>query len=135
VDEIEMLERYRTIAVVGMSVHPGKSAHGIPEQLIGRGFHVIPVNPYHDEVQGLRCYPTLADVPEPVELVNVFRPGPQTPPFVQQAVDIGAKAVWLQQGITSAESRAIAERAGLDYVEDSCIGVVASIGRVRHDAA
>jgi predicted CoA-binding protein len=84
---------------------------------------VLPVNPHVTEIWGERSYPSLADVPEPVELVNVFRPSAEAAEAVRQAVAIGAKAVWLQQGIVSAEGRRIAEEAGIDYVEDLCIAV------------
>jgi uncharacterized protein len=119
----QILAESRTIAVVGASRDPGKTAHAVPRQILRQGWHVIPVNPYADEIWGQRCYPTLADIPEPVDLVNVFRPSADTPDVARQAVAIGAKALWLQQGIASAQSRAIAEAAGLDYVEDYCVAV------------
>jgi predicted CoA-binding protein len=119
----QILTESRTIAVVGASRDPGKEAHTVPRQMLRYGWRIIPVNPYADEIFGERCYPTLADVPEPVDLVNVFRPSEDTPEVAREAVAIGARALWLQQGIASAESRAIAEAAGLDYVEDHCIAV------------
>src|SRR5262249_35840417 len=114
-------------AVVGASRDPGKEAHAVPRQILKHGWHVIPVNPYADEILGQRCYPTLADIPEPVDLVNVFRPAEDAPKVARQAVAIGAKALWLQQDIVSAEARAIAEAGGLDYVEDLCIAVVRAV--------
>jgi predicted CoA-binding protein len=119
----EILAASRTIAVVGASRDPDKTAHAIPRQMLRHGWHVIPVNPYAEEIWEQRCYRTLADIPEPVDLVNVFRPSADTPDVARQAVAIGAKALWLQQDITSAEARAIAEAGGLDYVEDHCIAV------------
>ncbi|MBO0868026.1 MAG: CoA-binding protein [Micromonosporaceae bacterium] len=119
----QILRESTTIAVVGASRNPGKEAHSVPQQILRHGWRVIPVNPHATEIWGQTCYPTLADIPEPVDLVNVFRPGPETPDVARQAVAIGAKALWLQQGITSAESRKIAEDGGLDYVEDYCIAV------------
>jgi hypothetical protein len=78
-------------------------------------------------------YATLDDVPGPIEMVDLFRPGPQTPPFARQAADRGARILWLQEGITSAESRQIAESAGMVYVEDACIAVVRAVNRItRH---
>ena len=123
----QILAESRTIAVVGASRDPGKTAHAVPHQILRHGWHVIPVNPYADEIWGQRCYRTLADIPEPVDLVNVFRPSADTPEVARQAVAIGAKALWLQQDIVSAESRAIAEAGGLDYVEDNCIAVVRAV--------
>ena len=95
----------------------------MPLQILRHGWRVIPVNPYVDEIWGQTCYHKLAEVPVPVDLVNVFRPSDDAPEVARQAVAIGAKALWLQQGIASAEARKIAEEAGLDYVEDHCIAV------------
>ena len=119
----QVLAETRTIAVVGASRHPGKAAHSIPRQMLRHGWRVIPVNPYADEIWGQPCYRALAEIPEPVDLVDVFRPAADAPEVARQAVAIGAKALWLQQDIVSAEARAIAEAAGLDYVEDRCIAV------------
>lgn len=119
----QILRDSTTIAVVGASRYPDKTAHAVPRQLLRHGWRVIPVNPYADEIWGQKCYPSLAAIPERVDLVNVFRPSADTPPVAREAVAIGASALWLQQGIASAESRAIAEAAGLDYVEDHCIAV------------
>jgi predicted CoA-binding protein len=119
----EILAGSATIAVVGASRDPNKAAHAVPRQIMRHGWNVIPVNPYATEIWSVRCYPTLADIPAPVDLVNVFRPSADTPEVARQAVAIGAKALWLQEGIFSAEARRIAEEAGLDYVEDYCIAV------------
>ena len=127
----QILAESRTIAVVGASRDPGKEAHAVPRQILKHGWRVIPVNPYADEIWGERCYRTLADIPEPVDLVNVFRPAADTPEVARQAVAIGARALWLQQDIVSTESRAIAEAGGLDYVEDQCIAVVRAVDAVE----
>ncbi|HKS98476.1 MAG TPA: CoA-binding protein [Rugosimonospora sp.] len=119
----QILRESTTIAVVGASRDPGKEAYAVPLQILRHGWQVIPVNPYADEIWGQTCYRTLADIPVPVDLVNVFRPSEDTPEVARQAVAIGAKALWLQQGIASTESRKIAEDGGLDYVEDLCIAV------------
>jgi uncharacterized protein len=123
----QILAESTTIAVVGASRDPGKVAHSVPRQIMRHGWRIIPVNPYADELWGVRCYPTLADIPEHVDLVNVFRPSADTPAIARQAVAIGADALWLQQGITSAEAREIALAGGLDYVEDHCIAVERAI--------
>jgi uncharacterized protein len=91
--------------------------------MLRHGWQVIPVNPFADEIWGQKCYRTLADIPVPVDLVNVFRPSDDTPEVAKQAAEIHAKALWLQQGIAHEESRRIAEEAGIDYVEDHCIAV------------
>jgi predicted CoA-binding protein len=130
-DANEILAQSMTIAVVGASRDPGKVAHTVPRQILRHGWRVIPVNPLATELWGVPCYPTLADIPVPVDLVNVFRPSADTPEIARQAVAIGAKALWLQQGIASAEARAVAEAAGLDYVENQCIAVVRAVGAIE----
>jgi predicted CoA-binding protein len=120
----QILEESVTIAVVGASRDPDKPAHQVPAQLLHHGWRVIPVNPYIDELWGQRSYPVLAEIPEPVDLVNIFRPSADAAEVVREAVEIGARAVWLQLGIASPEARKIAEDAGIDYVEDECIAVV-----------
>jgi predicted CoA-binding protein len=131
----QILAESTTIAVVGASRHPYKVAHSVPLHILRHGWHVIPVNPAMDEVWGVRCYPTLADVPEHVDMVNVFRPSPDCPDIARQAVAIGADALWLQQGIVSAEARDIAIAGGLDYVEDQCIAVVRAVRALSKRAA
>lgn len=126
----QILEESTTIAVVGASRHPEKAAYAVPLQLRLHGWHVIPVNPKAETIWGERCYATLAEIPEPVDLVNVFRPSEQAADVVRQAVEIGARAVWLQQGITSSEGRRIAREAGVDYVENVCIAVIRAVERV-----
>jgi uncharacterized protein len=117
-----LLERVRVVAVVGCSTNPRKAAHRIPAQLQEAGFRIIPVHPSADEILGEKVYRTLADIPEPVDLVDVFRPAPETPQIARDAVAIGAPALWLQLGIVSSEAREIAREAGIDYVEDRCTG-------------
>jgi predicted CoA-binding protein len=119
----DVLEQYRNVAVVGMSTDPEKPSHSVPLALRSAGFAVTPVHPSADEIAGERAYRSLADVPGPVEIVEVFRPAAEAPDIASQAVAAGAKALWLQLGITSDEARRIAEDAGLDYVEDRCMGV------------
>lgn len=124
VDETERLLRtYDTIAVVGASRDPGKEAHAIPAQMQRNGWRIIPVNPYADELFGEKAYPTLAGVPEPLGLVNIFRPSAEAADVVRQAIAAGATAVWLQLGIVSEEARALAEAAGIAYVENRCLAV------------
>jgi predicted CoA-binding protein len=117
----QILTTYDTITVVGASAAPAKAAHYVPAHMQQHGWRIVPVNPHEDEILGEPVYRTLADVPGPVGLVDVFRPSRVTPGFARQAVAAGATALWLQLGIASAESRAIAEAAGLLYVEDRCL--------------
>jgi uncharacterized protein len=116
-----ILTSYDTIAVVGASGAEAKAAHYVPAHMQRHGWRIVPVNPYRDEILGEKVYRTLADVPRQVGLVDVFRPSGQTPQIARQAVAAGATALWLQLGIASAQARAIAEDAGLLYVEDRCL--------------
>ncbi|WP_434742767.1 CoA-binding protein [Micromonospora sp. SH-82] len=117
----QLLADSAVIAVVGASRNPGKAAHRVPAEMQRYGWRIIPVNPTVDALLGEPAYPTLADIPHPVDLVNVFRPAADAVEVVREAVAIGAPAVWLQLGIVSAQARQIAEEAGIDYVEDRCL--------------
>lgn len=119
----EILADAAVIAVVGASRDPGKPAHTVPAQMQHYGWRIIPVNPYADEILGEKAYRSLAEIPHPVDLVDVFRPSQDAAEVVRQAVAIKAPAVWLQLGITSGEARRIAEEAGMDYVEDRCLAI------------
>lgn len=119
----QILADAAVIAVVGASREAWKPSHSVPLQMLRHGWKIIPVNPFADEVFGVKTVPTLADIGEPVDLVNVFRPAADAVDVVRQAVAIKAPAVWLQSGIVSAEARRIATEAGLDYVEDHCLAV------------
>jgi predicted CoA-binding protein len=131
----EVLERSTTIAVVGASRDPNKAGGSVPEGLQRRGFRIIPINPFADVLFGEQVYRTLAEVPEKIDLVDVFRPAADAPEIARQAVAVGAKALWLQLDIRSVEARRIAEAAGLDYVEDECTAVVSSLYRIKKDTA
>lgn len=124
-DEVveRILTTYDTITVVGASAYPAKAAHSVPALMQRHGWRIIPVNPHRGQILGERAYPTLAEVPEQVGLVDVFRPPDQTPDVARQAVAAGATALWLQLGIASDEARAIAESAGLLYVENRCLAI------------
>jgi predicted CoA-binding protein len=119
-----VLREANTIAVVGLSRDPAKAAHAVPARMQAAGFRIIPVHPSATELLGEKVYRSLDDIPEPVDVVEVFRPSREAPGIAEQAVRIGAKALWLQQDLVSAEARRIAEDAGLDYVEDRCMAVV-----------
>jgi predicted CoA-binding protein len=131
----EILQGAKTIAVVGASRDASKAGGSVPAGLQRRGFRIIPINPYADMLFGERVYRSLLDVPEKIDLVDVFRPAAGTPEIARQAAAVGARALWLQLDIRSAEARRIAEEAGMDYVEDECTGVVASLYRIRKPAA
>ena len=121
----EILRNARTIAVVGASPRPERPSHRVMRYLLARGYDVIPVRPADcDEVLGVPCVHSLAEIERPIDVVDVFRRAEFTPEVARAAVAAGAGALWLQLGIVSAESRQIAEAAGLDYVEDLCTAVV-----------
>jgi uncharacterized protein len=123
----ELLSSVKTIAMVGASSDLGRPSHGIFQKLVRVGYRVIPVNPNEHEVLGEKAYASLADVPEPVDLVNVFRRPEYTPPLADEAAAIGAKALWLQSGIANEETATRAEAKGLTVVMDACIGVMHSL--------
>lgn len=131
-DVIErMLARTRRIAIVGLSSDPHRSSHGVARALQADGYEIVPVNPGEDEVLGQRSYATLADIPGRVDLVDVFRREEHLPGIAREAAAIGAPALFVQQGLRSAEARRIAEEAGMDYVEDRCLKVEVSLRRAK----
>ena len=117
----KILRGYDTIVFVGASDATHKPAHYVPEHMRANGWRIVPVNPRSATILGEQAYPTLADVPGPVGVVDVFRPSEQTPDIARQAVAAGATALWLQLHIASAEARRIATDAGLLYVENRCM--------------
>ena len=126
----ELLTNASTVAMVGASSNPDRPSNGIMRKLQSAGYHVIPVNPNETTVLGERAYASLADVPERVDIVDVFRRAEFTPAIADQAVKIGAKALWLQSGVVNEEAAAKAKAGGLMAVMDACIGVMHSVLRV-----
>jgi uncharacterized protein len=121
----EILASAKTIALVGASPNPDRPAHGVMRYLLAEGYRVIPVRPLDcDEVLGVPCVSTLAEIEEPIDLVDVFRNVEACPGHAREAVAAGAKALWLQLGLVSPEARQIATAAGLDYVENACTAIV-----------
>ena len=117
-----LLESSRTIAMVGASSREDRPSHGVMRLLLDAGFHVIPVNPRETEVLGQRAVASLADIKEKVDIVDVFRRAEDTPPIADEAVAIGARALWLQLGIASDDAAARASKGGLTVVMDRCLG-------------
>ncbi len=127
---LEVLKKYRTIAVVGCSRDPSKDAHRIPNYMKENGYKIIPINPYADEILGKRCYPTLLDMPEnlqkTVEILDIFRPSEDVPPIVDQAITIRKTVgrpfvIWMQLGIVHERAGERARRAGMDVIMDRCL--------------
>src|SRR5580693_1636577 len=117
----EILNRYRTIGVVGLSSNPARPSYGVTEYMQSAGYRIIPVNPNEREVLGEKSYARLEDVPEEIEIVNVFRRSEDVPSVVEGAIKIGAKVVWMQLGIANAAAAERARAAGLAVVEDACV--------------
>lgn len=121
----QILRDAKTIALVGASPDPARPSHGVMRYLLHQGYRVIPVRPLDcDEVLGVPCVASLAELDEPIDLVDVFRNEAAAPGHAREAVEAGAKAFWLQLDLRSPEARAICEEAGLDYVEDECTAIV-----------
>jgi uncharacterized protein len=128
-DPFALLRDARTIAIVGASPSPDRESHGVMRYLLNQGYRCIPVRPGCDEVLGVPCVPMLLDIDVPIDLVDVFRRPEFCAGHAREAVAVGAKALWLQLGIVSAEARVIAEAAGIGYVENACTAVVHARGR------
>ena len=120
-DPETIVKEAKTVAVVGASNDPEKYSNEVATYLKEHGYHVIPVNPTEEEVLGERAYDTVDEVPEKVDVVDVFLPPEKTPEIAEDAVRAGAKVLWLQEGIKNPEARQIAEEGGLTYVEDRCM--------------
>jgi predicted CoA-binding protein len=118
-----VFERTRTIAVVGLSSDPGRPSHRVAAYLQRAGYRIVPVNPNETEVLGEPAHPSLADVPDRVDLVDVFRRPEFTPDVARSAVEIGADVLWLQLGIANEDARAIATAGGLAVIMDACLMV------------
>ena len=118
-----ILRRHRTVAVVGLSANWQRPSNFAAKYLQEHRYRVIPVNPAYQEVLGERCYPDLKSIPEPVEIVNIFRRAEDVPPIVEDAIAIGAKVVWMQLGVMNEAAAARAREAGLQVVMDRCMKV------------
>ena len=116
-----ILSSSRTIAVVGLSPNPDRPSHAVATYLQARGYRVIPVNPNYEEILGERCYASLTDIPEKVDLVDVFRRTEDVEPIARQAVQIGARTFWQQMGVANEEADRIAREAGLESVMNRCV--------------
>ena len=117
----EILRVCRTIAVVGLSAKRYRPSYGVAEYLQRAGYRIIPVNPHETEVLGERCYPDVESVPEPIDIVDIFRRSEFVPEIVEAAIRKGAKVVWMQEGVIHEEAARRAREAGLEVVMDRCI--------------
>ncbi|WP_223066434.1 CoA-binding protein [Paenibacillus caui] len=131
----EILESARTIAVVGLSDKTDRTSYMVAQAMQKRGYRIIPVNPaVKDDILGEKTYASLKDIPEPIDIVDVFRRSEFTPDIAKEAVEAGARTLWLQQGIVNEQAAEIAAQAGLKVVMDRCIKVEDAITQPRRDA-
>ena len=118
-----ILAEYRTIAVVGLSAQPHRPSHEVALYMRSQGYRIIPVNPAYTEVLGERCYASLEQVPEPVDIVDVFRRTEEVLPVARQAIAIGARCFWQQLGVLNEAADQLVREAGLEAVMDLCIKI------------
>ncbi len=122
-DKKTILEQVKVLAVVGLSRRESRPGYYVPAYMHAAGYRIIPVNPYLEEALGEKAYPDLVSIPEPVDMVIIFRRSEDVPPVVDEAIEIGAKVVWMQLGIINEEAAAKARAAGLQVVMNSCIKI------------
>ena len=122
-DRLRILRETHTIAMVGLSSNPFRPSHFAAIYMLSEGYNVIPVNPREQEILGRRCYPSLRDIPERVDLVDIFREPSAVPPIVEEAIAIGAKVVWMQLGVINEAAAQRARAAGLEVVMDACVKI------------
>ncbi|MBZ5609870.1 MAG: CoA-binding protein [Acidobacteriia bacterium] len=122
-DRIRILERYKRIALVGLSSNPFRPSHFAAIYLLSHGYDVAPVNPREKEVLGRRAYASLRDVPSPIEIVDIFRERSAVPAIVEEAIAVGAKVIWMQLGVIHEEAAGRAIQAGLEVVMDRCVKI------------
>lgn len=122
-DRLRILERYRRIAMVGLSSNPFRPSHFAAIYLLSEGYEVLPVNPRETEVLGRKSYPSLLEVPRPVEVVDIFREPAAVPAIVEEAIEVGAKVIWMQLGVIHEAAAERARQAGLEVVMDRCMKI------------
>ena len=122
-DRARILDRYHRIAMVGLSANPFRPSHFAAIYMLAHGYDVTPVNPREHEILGRQCYPSLTDVPEPIEIVDIFREPSAVPGLVEQAIARHAKVVWMQLGVIHEEAAAHARAAGMEVVMDRCVKI------------
>jgi len=122
-ERLRILERYRRIAIVGLSANPMRPSHFVAIYMLSKGYEIIPVNPREKQILGRACYASVRDVPPPVEIVDIFRETAAVPGVVDDAIAAGAKVVWMQLGIVHEEAAERARQAGLEVVMDRCVKI------------
>lgn len=122
-DRLRILTKYHNIAMVGLSANQYRPSHFAAIYMLSEGYNIIPVNPAYPEILGRKCYPSLRDVPEKIEVVDIFRNSADVPPIVDEAIEIGAKVVWMQLGVINEAAALKAQEAGLEVVMDRCVKI------------
>jgi predicted CoA-binding protein len=120
-EQIKKFYELKNIAVVGMSKNPEKAAHYVPKYLAENGYNIIPVNPTTNEILGKKCYSELSDIPDHVDIVDVFRPSEQVMPVIHEAIKLKPKVIWLQEGIHNIEAESLAQKAGIEVIFNRCM--------------
>ena len=116
-----ILLKYKNVAVVGMSREEGKDSHEIPKYLMNKGYNIIPVNPNADSIMNKKSYPSISDVPENVDIIDIFRPSSKVLPVVQAAISKNPKVIWMQEGISNDEAKKLAESKGITVIFNRCM--------------
>jgi len=120
-EQIRKFYSLKNIAVVGISKNPEKAAHYVPKYLAEKGYNIIPVNPTADEILDKKCYREIAEVPDYIDIIDVFRPSEEVLPVVREAVKKNPKVIWLQEGIHNSEAEELARKAGIEVVFNRCM--------------
>jgi uncharacterized protein len=122
-DRLRILRQYRTIAMVGLSANPYRPSHFAAIYMLAEGYNIIPVNPRETSILGRTCYPNLAAIPEPVEIVDIFRDPAAVPAIVDEAIAVNARVIWMQLGVIHEGAAQVARDAGLEVVMDACVKI------------
>ncbi|MEI7555677.1 CoA-binding protein [Candidatus Chlorohelix sp.] len=122
-DRLRILTKYHSIAMVGLSANQYRPSHFAAIYMLSEGYNIIPVNPAYPEILERKCYPRLKDVPEKIEVVDIFRNSADVPPIVDEAIEIGAKVIWMQLGVINEAAALKAQEAGLEVVMDRCVKI------------
>jgi len=120
-DEIRQILSLKNVAVVGMSRHPEKAAHFVPKYLTEQGYNVIPINPTADRILDRKCYSSVTEIDQPIDIVDIFRPSDQVLPFVEEAIKMKPKIIWLQEGIHNSEAEELARNQRIKVVFNRCM--------------
>jgi len=120
-DEIRQILSLKNVAVVGMSKHPEKAAHFVPKYLTEQGYNIVPINPTADKILDRKCYSSITEIDQPIDIVDIFRPSDQVLPFVEEAIKMKPKIIWLQEGIHNSEAEELARNQGIKVVFNRCM--------------